>query len=1349
MAQDLLYLRWKNHYTSLCSSFLQLFSSHDSKLNYDDATIACDGKLYPVHRLVLSVCSDYFADMFAATSAVGRHPIIVLKDIPSDIFEVLLKFIYIGEVNVERSKFSALVNVARCLKVSGLASYEGGGILEDASDVKPDKKRKAAATESSTEAVDVQAVGKIRRTNNDTRQKTEGPMPDQPPSLNKEEQTSTGQVVLKDTTQPSQESQRTRGRRIKMRINYEENDSSDSYIGTFEKKAPLPADQSSSVSASNILAEEDGLPPMDSPDVNLPLAYESVSDDSRDSLQVDSSETGHSLKMCSVRLSPVGSDVSKDGYVAGEDRKSKGTSRHRKFQCKLCGFRARGKGPMVLHSRTHMRQQQHKGKLSMKLHARTFLKPLAKNLSETEKSIIESGNKGETILALDSKDKSNEPKISCPLCTFHCHDSKDLDSHMSSHTPVQEEVKFSSLAATETPIVKTSVPSAVLPSPAKDPLQCILCSTHCNSESELSLHYHTHKRDDGFYCCCYCNFATRDRSNLVIHHRIHTGEKPFQCFFCTYTSRSPYGLRSHYEKESHPLQTLANCPKCPYASKESSELEEHMMYSHPEGNIPYKCPKCSFLASDRSQYIGHMRSHPPQTKSWFCVRCYYCTYDLKAFNFHVKTRHKKKNISVGQKFAWKEIEGQNTPPGEVDLGKIGANKNEALNEMSGSTSEMTSPVASFAMPKQSRVPSLANDLVIKLAKNRYKCRMCPYTKSSRQSVRAHTRRHTGEKPYACTECLYRASQSASLATHIEKHRRNLPFKCPHCSYSTRGKRLLRNHIVRNHRIDDDNIEDIPSAYGIAIESHCPDCSFRSDDRQTLLCHIEQEHPASASITSNTTFNSFYSFNSGEFSAAPEMPDNSTNDDSCVDPSELCGVVIKQEVLSDDDSSTFDVPATETRDVCESVVPQAENVDEPDATVNSIFEVAESHPFSNVQVKVIKPSLMDMVDVIDDPTFVMKTSLMTYLSVDNPANPLINKTDNNEYRCNDCFFLTPDPEIMTKHVKEYIKTKQYACDRCNFRSKYSKSIEKHKMKGKSNKLYKCPTCKLRTCCPLPTHWYPCYQAWEQSKTDEVLPYRKGRRPLEPSIFDSCYASSASEGYSMKDDVSDAASQSNGEYSLNNEVVESDDNLKVENESNSGKISDAKYKLNVIDRKAGTEEKPNDLLNNDDCASYLNALDASEKSVSSGNPEKDKHPTNLDKNFDIGANKRLESCIETSDVMALETGNIFTDHSSGFDVNSADDEENFIQCDPISVDPMDHVAEFDEDQNNEENGELETLVPLTEVSGLNQIDGMNAEPSGKKAETSKEEVSNFASMKSPLAFSFASSDVDDSLDLNSVS
>ncbi|KAA0186580.1 hypothetical protein HAZT_HAZT004266 [Hyalella azteca] len=156
MAPDLLHIRIKDHQTSLHSSFLHLFSSQDSKINYDDATIACGGKLYPVHRLVLSVCSDYFAAMFAATSAVGRHPIIVLKDIPSDIFEVLLKFIYIGEVNIERSKFSALVDAARCLKVRSLASYKYDANSENpdkSHDVspKPAEKRKVVSEEASAD----------------------------------------------------------------------------------------------------------------------------------------------------------------------------------------------------------------------------------------------------------------------------------------------------------------------------------------------------------------------------------------------------------------------------------------------------------------------------------------------------------------------------------------------------------------------------------------------------------------------------------------------------------------------------------------------------------------------------------------------------------------------------------------------------------------------------------------------------------------------------------------------------------------------------------------------------------------------------------------------------------------------------------------------------------------------------------------------------------------------------------------------------------------------------------------------------------------------------------------------
>ena len=92
------------------------------QLAYDDATIACDGKLYPVHRFILSISSPYFSQMFSATRGSGRHPIIVLKDIPHDIFEIILKYIYLGEVNIEKEKFGVLINAAQCLQINGLSS---------------------------------------------------------------------------------------------------------------------------------------------------------------------------------------------------------------------------------------------------------------------------------------------------------------------------------------------------------------------------------------------------------------------------------------------------------------------------------------------------------------------------------------------------------------------------------------------------------------------------------------------------------------------------------------------------------------------------------------------------------------------------------------------------------------------------------------------------------------------------------------------------------------------------------------------------------------------------------------------------------------------------------------------------------------------------------------------------------------------------------------------------------------------------------------------------------------------------------------------------------------------------
>lgn len=53
-------LRWNNFSNNLSSGFL----SHLNNKDLVDVTIAVDGQLLQAHKLVLSVCSTYFQDIF-------------------------------------------------------------------------------------------------------------------------------------------------------------------------------------------------------------------------------------------------------------------------------------------------------------------------------------------------------------------------------------------------------------------------------------------------------------------------------------------------------------------------------------------------------------------------------------------------------------------------------------------------------------------------------------------------------------------------------------------------------------------------------------------------------------------------------------------------------------------------------------------------------------------------------------------------------------------------------------------------------------------------------------------------------------------------------------------------------------------------------------------------------------------------------------------------------------------------------------------------------------------------------------------------------------------------------------
>ncbi|XP_071513700.1 uncharacterized protein [Panulirus ornatus] len=115
MEEGILSLRWNNHR----STFFHILSTLHRKELYSDVTLACNGKFFPVHKLVLSVCSEYFEEMFKQTNC--KHPIIVLKDILQDDLEALLNYMYAGEANVAQSDLARLIKAAECLRIKGLA----------------------------------------------------------------------------------------------------------------------------------------------------------------------------------------------------------------------------------------------------------------------------------------------------------------------------------------------------------------------------------------------------------------------------------------------------------------------------------------------------------------------------------------------------------------------------------------------------------------------------------------------------------------------------------------------------------------------------------------------------------------------------------------------------------------------------------------------------------------------------------------------------------------------------------------------------------------------------------------------------------------------------------------------------------------------------------------------------------------------------------------------------------------------------------------------------------------------------------------------------------------------------
>ncbi|MPC54001.1 Broad-complex core protein isoform 6 [Portunus trituberculatus] len=108
---------WNHHRQTF---FNTIFNLRKEEV-FCDVTLACDGILFPTHRLVLAMCSEFFNEIL--TKVPSQQPMLVLvPTVSAEDLEALLTYIYRGEMQVPRANLPSIMKAAKTLKIKGFCN---------------------------------------------------------------------------------------------------------------------------------------------------------------------------------------------------------------------------------------------------------------------------------------------------------------------------------------------------------------------------------------------------------------------------------------------------------------------------------------------------------------------------------------------------------------------------------------------------------------------------------------------------------------------------------------------------------------------------------------------------------------------------------------------------------------------------------------------------------------------------------------------------------------------------------------------------------------------------------------------------------------------------------------------------------------------------------------------------------------------------------------------------------------------------------------------------------------------------------------------------------------------------